>query len=87
MSFMKWLLICVCLLLSGAPAFAASSKSCAAMTRDLARLRTEYHAYVTSPAAKDGGITFDDLTQVVDKIVDLKNDMRKAGCKIRPRTQ
>ena len=64
----------------------ALAKSCRSMTQELLRLRQDYHKYATS-ASRDGtAITFDGLTEILDKIVALKHDMRKSpNCKIPPR--
>jgi hypothetical protein len=64
----------------------ATAKSCAAMTQELARLRSEYHSYVSRGSKESNEITFDGLVAILDKIVALKNDMRKAEpCPIPPR--
>jgi hypothetical protein len=64
----------------------AAAKSCAAMTQDLARLRQEYHQYVNGKSKDSAEITFDGLVTILDKIVDLKNEMRKLNkCPIPPR--
>jgi hypothetical protein len=60
---------------------------CGEMTKRLARLRLEYHQYVSNPQKKDGEPTFDGLVEVLDKIVDLKAEMQKVNCKIPPRTK
>jgi hypothetical protein len=65
----------------------AAAKSCASMTQELTRLRTEYHNYATGESRKDAEMTFDGLVGILDKIVALKAEMRKNECKIpqRPR--
>jgi len=61
------------------------AKSCGEMTRELLRLRQEYHQYATGKPPESKEITFDGLTEILDKIVTIKNAMRKADCKIPPR--
>jgi hypothetical protein len=64
----------------------AIAKSCASMTQELSRLRQDYHKYATTPPSDGAAITFDGLAAILDKIVALKNDMRKSpNCKIPPR--
>ena len=67
------------------PGWASAQKSFGAMTKELYQLRLEYHQLVNGPDAKSRRITFDELVQVLDKIVDLKNRMRRSNCKIPPR--
>ncbi|MGB6068622.1 MAG: hypothetical protein WBG50_27755 [Desulfomonilaceae bacterium] len=64
---------------------AAAAKSCVQFNRELAELRLEYQTYANSPSAKSGGITFDGLVEILDKIVALQSEMRKANCKVPPR--
>jgi hypothetical protein len=61
----------------------ACAADCAGLTKELNRLRLEYKEY----AAKTGkaGVTFDGLTEILDKIVKLKAEMRKNCKKIPPR--
>ncbi|MFH1116892.1 MAG: hypothetical protein V1792_23495 [Pseudomonadota bacterium] len=60
---------------------------CTKLEKDLARLRKEFHRFA-STSGKDGtSITFEDIAEKLDKIVDIKNEMRKKGCKIPPRTK
>ncbi|MBI5571706.1 MAG: hypothetical protein HY914_17320 [Desulfomonile tiedjei] len=62
------------------------AKSCGEMTRELVRLRQEYHEYATRKLPESKEITFDGLTEILDKIVSVKNAMRKLDkCKIPPR--
>jgi len=56
----------------------AVAKSCAAMTRELEQLRLEYRTYAESPSTKSGSSTFEGLCEILDKIIELKNDMRKS---------
>ncbi len=74
------LLLCVVF-----PGWVSAQKSCGAMTKELHRLRVEYHQTVNSPDAKMRRVGFDELAEILDKIVDLKNEMRKTNCKIPPR--
>ena len=64
----------------------AIAASCASMTKELQALRLEYHSYAANSSAKSGGKSFDDLTKILDRIVELKNAMRKSECKIPPRS-
>ncbi|MGO9571596.1 MAG: hypothetical protein ACLP5H_29070 [Desulfomonilaceae bacterium] len=64
---------------------AAAAKSCPQFNKELAELRIEYQSYANSPSAKSGGITFDGLVEILDKIVALEAEMRKANCKVPPR--
>jgi hypothetical protein len=61
------------------------AKSCAAMTRELERLRDDYRTYAAGAATKSDAVTFDGLSEILDKIVALKNVMQKSGCKVPPR--
>ncbi len=58
------------------------AKSCAAMTKELEQLRLESQTYARSPSARSGGVTFEQLAEILDKIVELKAVMRKSNCKI-----
>jgi hypothetical protein len=62
------------------PAWAAD---CAGLTKELNRLRLEYKEYAAKP--EKTGVTFDGLTEILDKIVKLKAEMRKNCKKIPPR--
>jgi len=64
---------------------AAAAKSCPQFNKELAELRLEYQNYANSHSAKSGGITFDGLVEILDKIVALEAEMRKADCKVPPR--
>lgn len=61
------------------------AKSCGAMTKELGQLRDDYRTYADSASTKSGAITFEGLCEILDKIVELKNVMRKSGCKVPPR--
>jgi hypothetical protein len=61
------------------------AKGCGAMTRELGQLREEYRAYANSASSKPDAVTFEGLCEILDKIVELKNTMRKSGCKVPPR--
>lgn len=54
------------------------------MTKNLQKLRLEYKNYAASKT-KDHPLNFDELTKILDKIVDLKHEMRKKNCEIPPR--
>lgn len=63
----------------------ATAKGCPQFNKELAKLRLEYETYANSPSAKTGGVTFDGLVEILDKIVALETEMRKASCKVPPR--
>lgn len=58
-----------------------AAESCADMAKELQKLRREYHEFVTHPTLEKGELTFEAITDRLDKIVALKNKMRKAACK------
>jgi hypothetical protein len=60
---------------------AVYAESCPAMARKLDRLRLEYHEYVSNRPPTAGEPDFDELTEKLDEIVELKNAMRKANCR------
>jgi hypothetical protein len=65
---------------------AAAAAGCPALKKQLARLRMEYQSYATSSELKPDGAGFDELAEILDKIVDVKAQMRKIpNCKIPPR--
>lgn len=70
-------------------AFPCSSPAatCSSMTKELGRLRLEYHRFVNGSEAKPDRPAFDDLMEILDRIVEVKAEMRKSNCKIpsRPR--
>jgi len=59
------------------------AKSCGAMTKELEQLRAEYREYANSGATKSNPVTFDGLCEILDKIVELKNAIRKSCPKIK----
>ncbi len=61
------------------------AKSCGAMTKELEHLRAEYREYANGTSIKSDPVTFEGLCEILDKIVELKNAMRKSDCKISPR--
>jgi hypothetical protein len=63
----------------------AAAASCPSLTKQLNRLRTEYQRYVTGSELKPDASSFDELAELLDKIVDVKAEMRKSNCKIPPR--
>ena len=65
----------------------ALAESCPKMAKDLARLRKEYHKFVTARNNKEKPITFEQVAEKLDEIVDLKHKMRKSACKIPPRSK
>lgn len=65
---------------------AAAAAGCPALKKQLARLRMEYQRYATGPELKSDAAGFDELAELLDKIVDVKAQMRKIpNCKIPPR--
>jgi hypothetical protein len=77
-------LVLICALLMLVPE-SAWPRSCASMNMELRRLRLEYHKNATTMTQTKGALTFEDLVSILDRIVELKNDMREADCKIPPR--
>ncbi len=61
------------------------AKSCAKMTKELGELRMEYTTYAETNSSRSDLVTFEGLCEILDKIVELKNAMIKAGCKVPPR--
>ena len=61
------------------------AKSCGEMTKELEQLRVDYRTYANSASTKSDSVTFEGLCEILDKIVELKNAMRKSGCKLPPR--
>jgi hypothetical protein len=76
------LLALVFLMILPSPTFA---KSCGAMTKELEQLRAEYREYANGTSTKSDAVTFEGLCGILDKIVELKNAMRKSNCKPPPR--
>lgn len=63
---------------------AAEKASCPSLTRELNRLRLEYHQDALNRASTEG-TTFETITEKLDKIIEVKDAMQKANCKIPPR--
>jgi hypothetical protein len=63
----------------------AQAASCGTMTKRLARLRAQYQEYASTAKSKGNEVTFDGLVEILDKIVDLKAEMRRMNCKVPPR--
>jgi len=59
--------------------------TCPKLEKDLARLRQEYREFVSSPKKDGNTLSFEEIASRLDKIVEIKNEMRKKGCKIPPR--
>lgn len=59
----------------------AEAESCRQMAKELQKLRREYHELVNHPTLEKGDLSFEEITERLDKIVELKNKMRKAACK------
>lgn len=79
--------VVIALLLMAVSAHATEKKSCAAMQKELSRLRTEYHEYASGQVRASGEISFDRLCEMLDGIIKLKQEMRDSDCKIRQRKQ
>jgi hypothetical protein len=63
----------------------AGAQNCPAMNKELARLRMEYHRQAASASSRTGSVSFEELAVILDKIVELKDSMRKLNCEIRAR--
>ncbi|MFC1835422.1 hypothetical protein ACFL2Q_11915 [Thermodesulfobacteriota bacterium] len=61
----------------------ATAKSCGTMRKELSELRLEYHQYANGVTEEE--IAFDKLVEILDKIADLKREMQKIECQVRPR--
>jgi hypothetical protein len=78
-----WFVVfCLLVILVPLPAW---PRSCASMNMELRRLRLEYHKNAATLTQTKGALNFEDLVSILDRIVELKNDMREADCKIPPR--
>jgi hypothetical protein len=62
--------------------YATGQEQDTGQTRDVGRTQDTRDAQDVGQASE---VTFDRLAEMLDKIIDLKREMRKAGCKIRPR--
>jgi len=62
-----------------------TAQNCSALNKHLGRLRLEYHAQAAAVSPGGATASFDELMVTLDKIVDLKNSMRKLSCDILPR--
>lgn len=83
---MKSRIMVLFLVLSAAFPIRLQAESCTEMAKKLQKLRREYHQYVNHPALDKADLTFEEIAARLDKIVELKNKMRKAACrKIPPR--
>lgn len=58
---------------------------CPTLNKELGRLRLSYHKQAQGALSPNGAISFDDLAAILDKIVELKNSMRRLDCDIPPR--
>jgi hypothetical protein len=56
--------------------------NCPKLEKDLALLRKEFREFVSTPKKDGSAKTFEEVAAKLDKIVDIKNEMRKKGCKI-----
>lgn len=61
----------------------AWTADCAGLVKELNRLRSEYKEHAAKTGKADA--SFDNLAEILDKIVKLKAEMRKSECKIPPR--
>jgi len=59
--------------------------NCSKLEKDLALTRKEFREFVSTPKKDGTSKTFEEVAAKLDKIVDIKNAMRKNGCKIPPR--
>ncbi len=53
---------------------------CAKLSKEVVRLKAEYREAARVASQPDSGVGFDDLTTILDKIVDAKRRMRGLGC-------
>ncbi len=67
---------------AGAPATVRSAfaDDCAKLSKEVIRLRGEYRQAAQKASQTDAVVGFDDLTTILDKIVDAKRRMRGLGC-------
>jgi hypothetical protein len=87
-NFPKWIIPHVLAVMLGlviVPTGTAQAASCGEMTKRLARLRLQYHEYASNSQNQRGDVTFEGLVEILDKIVHLKDEMRKLNCKVPPR--
>jgi hypothetical protein len=66
----------MCVLAVAGPGWSAD---CSGLAKQLNSLRLEYKEYAAK--TDKASITFDGLTEILDKIVKVKGEMSKAGCK------
>ncbi len=83
-AFMKHALIAVLFILFFP--HGATGAGCASMTKELQALRLEYRTHTTGVSGRSAETSFDGLVKILDRIVEIKSAMRKANCKIPPRT-
>jgi hypothetical protein len=80
---LKALIVLCCFItvqvLSFEPAY---GKNCAALTKDLLRLRQEYKLQASNKNDPSKRAEFKKLSEILDKIIDIKSEMRKQNCKI-----
>ena len=70
------------LLVLGPLAIGVNADRCAKLTEQLGKLRQEYRDYVTQAAYDIEPVTFDHITEILDRITALKRTMREANCKV-----
>ncbi len=58
----------------------ASADDCGKLSKRVMRLRAEYQDAARVAAKADSNVGFDELTAILDKIVDAKRRMRSLGC-------
>jgi hypothetical protein len=83
-AFMKHALTAILLILLFP--YGAAGAGCASMTKELQALRLEYRTHTAGASGGSVETSFDSLVKILDRIVEIKSAMRKANCKIPPRT-
>ncbi len=58
----------------------APADDCGQLSKHVVRLRAEYQEAARAAARADSNVGFDELTAILDKIVDAKRRMRSLGC-------
>lgn len=62
--------------------FLTNAQDCPRLNKELGRLRLHYHKQAQEVLSKTGTVGFQELTATLDRIVDLKNSMRRLNCEI-----
>jgi hypothetical protein len=63
---------------------AVYASGCPELTRKVTKLKEEYRSLAHNPTPGSKGVSFDELADLLDKIIALKAEMRKAKCRIPP---